>query len=86
MLGRARTNLNQISFDSAIGMVQRAIAAGVTGVEVYVDTVGDPKQYTERRAAAAAAAAPARCHAVVLRQTTTSLAWRLPRHHDGNAG
>lgn len=52
MLGVSKYNLNLISYDSAIGMVNAAIAAGVNVSELYVDTVGDAERYTEKRAPA----------------------------------
>lgn len=54
MLGVSKYNLNLISYDSAIGMVNAAIEAGVNVTELYVDTVGDAERYTERCAGAAA--------------------------------
>lgn len=50
MLGVSKYNLNLISYDSAIGMVNAAIAAGVNVTQLFVDTVGDAERYTERRA------------------------------------
>lgn len=42
--------MNAISYDSAYGMIQAALDAGVNLAEVYVDTVGDAAQYTQRHA------------------------------------
>lgn len=45
MLGRSKVSLNQVSMDSAIGLIRRAIADGVNLAEIYVDTVGPPEKY-----------------------------------------
>ncbi|XP_053676394.1 ribonuclease H2 subunit A [Anopheles nili] len=45
MLKRTKYSLNEISMDSAIGLIHSAIAAGVNISEVYVDTVGPPEKY-----------------------------------------
>ncbi|KAG1659847.1 Ribonuclease H2 subunit A [Nymphon striatum] len=45
MLKRGKYNLNALSHDSAIGLVQKALDDGVNLSEVFVDTVGDPKKY-----------------------------------------
>ncbi|PVD29950.1 hypothetical protein C0Q70_09211 [Pomacea canaliculata] len=45
MLRRAKYNLNALSHDCAIGLVQKALNRGVNIAEVYVDTVGDPAKY-----------------------------------------
>uniref|UniRef100_T1GKT4 Ribonuclease n=1 Tax=Megaselia scalaris TaxID=36166 RepID=T1GKT4_MEGSC len=45
---RSKYSLNQISMDSAIGLVQKAIDAGANIAEIYVDTVGPPDKYQEK--------------------------------------
>ncbi|CAK9169652.1 unnamed protein product [Ilex paraguariensis] len=48
MLKKIKINLNEISHDSAIGLVSRVLNIGVLLTEVfqiYVDTVGDPEKY-----------------------------------------
>ncbi|CAD5115507.1 DgyrCDS4474 [Dimorphilus gyrociliatus] len=48
MLGRTKYNLNALSHDTAIGLVERAIQNGVQIDELYVDTVGDPTKYEQK--------------------------------------
>ncbi|CAK7325222.1 unnamed protein product [Dovyalis caffra] len=45
MLKKNKINLNEISHDSASGLVNRVLNMGVLLTEVYVDTVGDPEKY-----------------------------------------
>ncbi|XP_050078113.1 ribonuclease H2 subunit A [Anopheles maculipalpis] len=45
MLRRTKHSLNEVSMDSAIGLINTAIEAGVNIAEVYVDTVGPPEKY-----------------------------------------
>lgn len=45
MLQRSKHSLNEVSMDSAIGLVRAAAAAGVNISHVYVDTVGPPEKY-----------------------------------------
>ncbi|KAF7132828.1 hypothetical protein RHSIM_Rhsim09G0141700 [Rhododendron simsii] len=45
MLKKNKINLNEISHDSAMGLVKRVLNMGVLLTEVYVDTVGDPEKY-----------------------------------------
>lgn len=51
MLSRVKVSLNEISMNSAIGLVNKAIDAGVNIAEVYVDTVGPPDKYQAKLAA-----------------------------------
>ena len=45
MYRRGKYNLNTMSHDTAIGLINEAIEAGVRVAEVYVDTVGPPDKY-----------------------------------------
>lgn len=45
MLSRTKHSLNQVSMDSAINLVRKAIEAGVNLDHIYVDTVGPPEKY-----------------------------------------
>ncbi|XP_004497147.1 ribonuclease H2 subunit A [Cicer arietinum] len=45
MLKKSKINLNEISHDSAMGLVDRVLKMGVLLTEVYIDTVGDPGKY-----------------------------------------
>ncbi|KAI8006290.1 Ribonuclease H2 subunit A [Camellia lanceoleosa] len=45
MLQKNKINLNEISHNSAMGLVSRVLNMGVLLTEVYVDTVGDPEKY-----------------------------------------
>ncbi|KAK3233442.1 hypothetical protein CYMTET_56262 [Cymbomonas tetramitiformis] len=47
MLRKTKESLNKNSHESAAGLVQTAIDAGVNICEIYVDTVGDPGRYQE---------------------------------------
>lgn len=51
MLSRVKVSLNEISMSSAIGLINKAIDAGVNIAEVYVDTVGPPEKYQAKLAA-----------------------------------
>jgi ribonuclease H2 subunit A len=48
MLRRVKHSLNEVSMDSAIGLVNRALASDVNVTEIYVDTVGPPEKYQEK--------------------------------------
>lgn len=45
MFRRSKHSLNEVSMDSAIGLINRAIVLGANIAEVYVDTVGPPEKY-----------------------------------------
>lgn len=45
MLKKSKINLNEISHDSAMGLVTRVLNMGVLLTQVYVDTVGDADKY-----------------------------------------
>ncbi|KAI5424053.1 hypothetical protein KIW84_030316 [Lathyrus oleraceus] len=45
MLKKNKINLNEISHDSAMGLVDRVLKIGVLLTEVYIDTVRDPGKY-----------------------------------------
>ncbi|XP_046899548.1 ribonuclease H2 subunit A isoform X2 [Hypomesus transpacificus] len=48
MLQRAKYNLNALSHDAAIGLVQFALDNGVQLKEVFVDTVGPAEKYQDK--------------------------------------
>ncbi|XP_004291715.1 PREDICTED: ribonuclease H2 subunit A [Fragaria vesca subsp. vesca] len=48
MLKKIKINLNEISHDSAIGLVTKVLNMGVLLAEVYVDTVGDTEKYRSK--------------------------------------
>ncbi|XP_017769346.1 PREDICTED: ribonuclease H2 subunit A [Nicrophorus vespilloides] len=45
MLSRSKYSLNQVSMDSAIGLIRAAKEGGVNIAHIYVDTVGKPEKY-----------------------------------------
>lgn len=45
MFRRSKHSLNEVSMDSAIALINRAVALGANIAEVYVDTVGPPEKY-----------------------------------------
>lgn len=48
MFRRSKHSLNEVSMDSAIGLIKRAQELNVNIAEVYVDTVGPPEKYQEK--------------------------------------
>lgn len=48
MLRKEKYNLNLISHDTALNLVENALNEGVNVTEIYVDTVGDPARYAEK--------------------------------------
>ncbi|KAK1154021.1 ribonuclease H2 subunit A [Acipenser oxyrinchus oxyrinchus] len=48
MLQRVKYNLNALSHDAAIGLVQHALDCGVQLKEVFVDTVGPAEKYQDK--------------------------------------
>ena len=51
MYKRQKHSLNEVSHDSAIGLVKRALSLGVNVASVFVDTVGPPEKYQAKLAA-----------------------------------
>lgn len=45
MLNRTKHSLNQVSMDSAIGLIRTAKKSGVNIEHIFVDTVGPPEKY-----------------------------------------
>lgn len=48
MLRRQKYSLNEVSHDSAIGLIRKVLNAGVDVREVFVDTVGPPESYQRK--------------------------------------
>lgn len=48
MLRKNKYNLNLISHDTALALVETAMNEGIQVAEIYVDTVGDPGRYAEK--------------------------------------
>lgn len=48
MYRRVKHSLNEVSMESAIGLIRRAQELNVNIAEVYVDTVGPPEKYQEK--------------------------------------
>ncbi|KAI4487446.1 hypothetical protein M0804_005595 [Polistes exclamans] len=48
MYRRSKVSLNELSIDSAIGLIKQAVKAGVNVKQLYVDTVGKPEKYQSR--------------------------------------
>lgn len=51
MLRRTKYSLNEVSMDSAICLINKAIDLGVNIAEIYVDTVGPPEKYQAKLSA-----------------------------------
>ncbi|GAB2220711.1 hypothetical protein Droror1_Dr00008379 [Drosera rotundifolia] len=50
MLKKNKINLNEISHESAMGLVSKVVNMGLLLTEVFVDTVGDAEKYTTKLA------------------------------------
>lgn len=48
MFKRSKCSLNEVSMNSAIGLIHAAVDQGVNIAEVYVDTVGPPEKYQDK--------------------------------------
>lgn len=48
MLRKVKYNLNLISHDTALQLVEEVVAEGINVEEVYVDTVGNPESYAKK--------------------------------------
>lgn len=48
MYRRCKKSLNEVSMQSAIGLIEGALKAGVNVTKIFVDTVGPPEKYQAR--------------------------------------
>lgn len=48
MLGRERTSLNALAFDSTCQLIEGVLAAGVNLAEAYIDALGDTTKHRVR--------------------------------------
>ena len=51
MFKRLKHSLNEVSHDSAIGLIRKALSLGVNVTSVFVDTVGPPEKYQAKLSA-----------------------------------
>ncbi len=51
MFKRLKHSLNEVSHDSAIGLIRKALSLGVNVTSVFVDTVGPPEKYQSKLSA-----------------------------------
>lgn len=51
MFRRVKHSLNEVSHDSAIGLIKKALDLGVNVTSVFVDTVGPPEKYQAKLSA-----------------------------------
>jgi ribonuclease H2 subunit A len=51
MFKRQKYSLNEVSYDSAIGLIKHALSLNVNVTSVYVDTVGSPEKYQAKLSA-----------------------------------
>lgn len=51
MFRRVKHSLNEVSHDSAIGLINKAISLGANVTSVFVDTVGPPEKYQAKLSA-----------------------------------
>jgi len=48
MLRRDKYNLNNMSHDAALELIQLVLDQGVNVTQIFVDTVGDPDKYANK--------------------------------------